>query len=281
MDTQDPRRVDALLRAARSRIEAVDAGLLLAHVLGKSHGWLYAHDDAQVDAEALARFDQLVARRQHGEPVAYLIGRRGFWTLDLLVTPDTLIPRPETELLVELALQCIPEGDTMPVADLGTGSGGIALAIARERPATHVIGTDHSQAALAVAAANARANAIANVEFRHGDWLSPLAGERFGLIASNPPYIAQDDPHLAQGDLRFEPAAALASGRDGLDAIRRIVSDAPAHLVASGWLLLEHGHDQGQAVRALLTAAGLGDVRTALDLEGRDRVTLGRLQAER
>lgn len=281
MDTQDSTRVDALLRAARSRIEAVDAGLLLAHVLGKSHGWLYAHDDAQVDAEAMARFDQLVARRQHGEPVAYITGRRGFWTLDLLVTPDTLIPRPETELLVELALQRIPEGEAMPVADLGTGSGAIALAIARERPATRVIATDHSEAALAVAAANARANAITNVEFRHGDWLLPLAGERFGLIASNPPYIAQDDPHLAEGDLRFEPAAALASGRDGLDAIRRIVSDAPAHLVTSGWLLLEHGHDQGQAVRALLTAAGLGDVRTAQDLAGRDRVTLGRLQAER
>lgn len=281
MDTHDPTRVDALLREAKSRIEAVDAGILLAHVLGKSHGWLYAHDDAQVDAEAMVRFDQLVARRQRGEPVAYLIGQRGFWTLDLSVTRDTLIPRPETELLVELALQCIPQDRHVCVADLGTGSGAIALAIARDRPQARVIATDQSEAALAIAAANARANAVANVEFRHGDWLRPLVGACFDVIAGNPPYIAQGDPHLMQGDLRYEPAEALASGRDGLDAIRHIVNDSPAHLAPDGWLLLEHGHDQGAAVRALMTAAGLNDVRTAQDLERRDRVTLGRLRAQR
>lgn len=268
--------VDAALRAARARIAADDALPLLLHVLGRSHGWLYAHGDAPLPAADAARFDALVARREAGEPVAYLVGRRGFWTLDLAVTTDTLIPRPETELLVELALARIPLAADARVADLGTGSGAIALAVASERPQARVVATDRSAAALAVAGANARALGVRNVEFREGDWFAPLAGGCFDLVASNPPYIAEDDPHLGRGDLRHEPAAALASGRDGLDAIRTIIAGAPRHLASGGWLLLEHGWDQGVAVAALLRAAGFDDVGTHADLERRDRVTLGR-----
>jgi release factor glutamine methyltransferase len=267
---------DACLRAARAHVEASDAALLLAHVLGRSRGWLYAHGDAPVPAPDLARFEQLVTRRASGEPVAYLLGTRGFWRFDLAVTPDTLIPRPETELLVELALARIPAQSAAQVADLGTGSGAIALAIASERPQARVVAVDISGDALEVARGNAAALGLDNVEFRRGDWLSPLAGERFDLVVSNPPYIAEGDAHLAQGDLRFEPRGALASGADGLDAIRIIAAAAPAHLRDGGWLLVEHGWEQGAAVRALFEAAGLVDVATEPDLEQRDRVTLGR-----
>lgn len=276
MSMQPPLRLDAALRAARARIDRADAECLLAHALGRSRSWLFAHGDDALDGAVVARFDALVARRSEGEPVAYLVGHRGFRNLDLAVTPETLIPRPETELLVELALARIPPDSDACVADLGTGTGAIALAIAVERPRAHVVATDRSDAALAVARGNAAAHGIDNVEFRSGDWLVPLAGERFDLIASNPPYIADDDPHLSQGDLRFEPCAALSSGHDGLDAIRSIIRDAPAHLRDGGWLLLEHGHDQGEAVRALLLHAGFAEVETAQDLEARDRVGLGR-----
>ncbi|MGI8560630.1 MAG: peptide chain release factor N(5)-glutamine methyltransferase [Luteimonas sp.] len=278
--TNDKPRLDALLRASRTRVEAGEAELLLAHVLDKPHGWLFAHGDMRIHTQAVERFDALIARREAGEPVAYLTGRRGFWTLDLMVTPDTLIPRADTERLVELALERIAEDADARVADLGTGSGAIALAIASERPRAQVVATDRSAAALAVARHNAQVAGIANVEFRAGDWCVPLAGEPYHLIASNPPYIPRDDAHLAQGDLRYEPAAALASGFDGLDDLRRIVRDAPAHLRPGGWLLLEHGHDQGEAVRALLAGAGFVEVETAQDLEARDRVGLGRFRAE-
>ncbi|MEG3049313.1 MAG: peptide chain release factor N(5)-glutamine methyltransferase, partial [Thermomonas sp.] len=226
--------------------------------------------------ELVDRFQALIARREAGEPVAYLTGMQGFWTLDLEVSPATLIPRPETELLVELALARIPPGVASRIADLGTGSGAIALAIAKERLQATVIATDASTAALEVAGRNATRNGIANITFREGDWFAPLAGETFHLIASNPPYIAEGDPHLDQGDLRFEPPTALSSGADGLDAIRCIVRDAPSHLVAGGWLLLEHGWGQGTAVRSLLIEAGFVDVETERDLEGRDRVSRGR-----
>ena len=204
------------------------------------------------------------------------LSEQGFWTLELEVSPAILIPRPETELLVELALARIPMAAAARIADLGTGSGAIALAIAKERPRAHTVATDASEPALAVARRNAARNRIANIEFRHGDWLAPLAGERFDLIASNPPYIADGDPHLGEGDLRFEPPSALSSGRDGLDAIRCIVRDAPLHLRPGGWLLLEHGWAQGAAVRALLAEAGFSEVETAQDLESRDRTSLGR-----
>ena len=275
MDDPNP-RLDALLRDARSRIDAADAECLLAHALGRPRTWLYAHGDARAEPALRQRFDALVARRAAGEPVAYLTGRRGFWNLELQVTPDTLIPRPETELLVELALARLPRDRAVDVADLGTGSGAIALAIARERPRARVVATDASPAALAVAQGNAQGLAIGNVECRLGDWLAPLAGDRFDLIASNPPYIAAGDPHLEAGDLRFEPPAALASGADGLDAIRRSVAAAPAHLHPGGWLLLEHGWDQGPAVRGLLQVGGFVEVATHPDLEGRDRTSLGR-----
>ena len=204
------------------------------------------------------------------------LGHRGFWTLDLEVTPATLIPRPETELLVELALQRLPPGFSGSVADLGTGSGAIALAIARERPQAQVVATDASAEALDVARRNAQRHAIDNVSFVHGDWLAPLADRRFALIVSNPPYIEAADPHLTRGDLRFEPVSALASGSDGLDDIRRIVSGARGHLDPAGWLLFEHGWNQGDAARGLLYSAGYTDVFIAQDLEQRDRVSGGR-----
>lgn len=250
-----------------------ESELLLGHALQRERAWLFAHACEALDDAQFARFERLLAQRRDGVPVAQLLGEWGFWTLRLQVTPDTLIPRPETELLVEAALARLPQAPAH-VADLGTGTGAIALALASERRATRVVATDASAGALAVARGNAQRNDIANVEFRHGDWYTPLRGERFDLIASNPPYIADDDPHLARGDLRFEPRAALASGSDGLDAIRVLAAGALAHLQPGGWLLLEHGFAQGNAVRALLHM--LRDVQTLRDLEGRDRVTLGR-----
>ena len=264
-----------LLRAAGGLAQE-DAEILLAHVLGRSRTWLYAHADAETCADAQRRFGELVERRRAGEPVAYLTGSRGFWRFDLRVTAATLVPRPETERLVELALERLAEGRAVRAADLGTGSGAIALALALERPRAQVVATDASEAALDVARGNARALGLHNVAFLRGDWFAPLAGERFDLVASNPPYIALGDPHLREGDLRFEPPAALASGDDGLDAIRAIAAAAPAHLVPGGWLLVEHGWEQGAAVRVLFEAAGLSEVATHLDLEQRDRVTLGR-----
>ncbi|WP_312318278.1 peptide chain release factor N(5)-glutamine methyltransferase [Stenotrophomonas sp.] len=280
MTVAHPLEIRQLLAEAAARLPGVEgrheAELLLLHVLGHERSWLFAHATDPVDAPAEAAFRQLLQRRIDGEPVAYLLGRRGFWTLDLAVTPATLIPRPETELLVELALERLPPDRALRVADLGTGSGAIALALASERPQAQVLATDMSVDALQVAASNAARHALDNVRFAQGPWYAPLEGERFDLIATNPPYIAADDPHLLQGDLRFEPSTALASGADGLDDIRGIVDGACAHLVEGGWLLIEHGWDQGPAIRALLEQAGLVDVSTATDLEQRDRVSLGR-----
>ncbi|HVJ36523.1 MAG TPA: peptide chain release factor N(5)-glutamine methyltransferase [Stenotrophomonas sp.] len=264
-----------LLRQAIARIDRADAEPLLLHALGRDRAWLFAHARDPVGDEAAAAFADLVERRAGGEPVAYLTGRRGFWTLDLAVSPATLIPRPETERLVELALERLDATPGRRLADLGTGSGAIALALASERPQARVVATDASAAALAVARANAAAHGLSNVDFRQGAWWSPLQGERFDLVASNPPYIAAADPHLGQGDLRFEPASALAAGTDGLEDIRQIVDGAPAHLLPGGWLLLEHGWDQGEAVSELLRARGMGKVATWQDLEGRDRVSGG------
>ncbi len=262
---------ELLASAARTLGDRLEAELLLVHVLGKPRSWLIAHADDVLDDAQIAAFEALVQRRHHGEPVAYITGRRGFWSLELEVTPATLIPRPETELLVELALQRLPVAGR--IVDLGTGSGAIALAIARERPQARVMATDASPAALAVAQRNATRLGLARVSFSHGDWFAPLAGERFDLIVSNPPYIEADDPHLDQGDLRFEPASALASGPDGLDDIRRIVEGARTHLEPGGWLMMEHGWNQGDAVRNVLSTAGYSDVFTAQDLEQRDRVS--------
>ena len=274
--TSDATTPARLLADARGRIDPVDAEFLLAHALARPRSWLFAHVHDAVDAEAAARFAGLLERRSAGEPVAYLTGTQGFWSLALEVTSATLIPRPETELLVELALARLPMDTASRIADLGTGSGAIALAIAKERPQAAVIAIDASAAALVIARRNAVRNGIANIEFREGDWFAPLIGERFDLIASNPPYIADGDPHLGEGDLRYEPASALSSGADGFDALRTIINAAPMHLHGGGWLLLEHGWEQGEAVRALLSQAGFVDIETASDLEDRDRVTLGR-----
>ena len=267
--------LDGLLRAAAARIDATDARWLLAHAAGRPQAWLFAHGRDPVPDGVAGRFETLVSRREAGEPVAYLTGSRGFFGFELSVSPATLIPRPETELLVELALERLPSTGAR-VADLGTGSGAIALAIARERPDADVTATDASNVALEVARANAAALDLPRVRFAQGDWYEPLAGTRFDVIASNPPYIEDGDVHLSQGDLRFEPPTALSSGADGLDAIRVLAAGATTHLAPGGWLLVEHGLAQGAAIRALFITGGLEAVETVQDLEARDRVTLGR-----
>ncbi|SEI67396.1 [protein release factor]-glutamine N5-methyltransferase [Azotobacter beijerinckii] len=227
-------------------------------------------------AEVAARFAADLARRRAGEPVAYILGRQGFWSLDLEVAPATLIPRPDTELLVETALALLP-ATPAAVLDLGTGTGAIALALAAERPAWRLTGVDRVGEAVALAERNRRRLGLGNADFLQSDWFSALDGRRFDLIASNPPYIATDDPHLVLGDVRFEPASALVAGADGLDDIRRIVAAAPDHLAANGWLLLEHGFEQAGAVRALLAAGGFVEVHSRRDLGGHERISLGRL----
>jgi len=253
-----------------------EAALLLRHVLGQSDAWLIAHAEEPVDPTHESAYRDLVARRAAGEPVAYLIGTCGFHALELHVTPDVLIPRPDTELLVELALQRIPLDEEYAVADLGTGSGAIALAIAQARPRVRIVATDASASALRVARANAERLGLHNLEFAQGNWCVALGGAHFDVIISNPPYIAEGDPHLRKGDLRFEPGAALASGLDGLDALRIIVRDARAHLREGGWLLFEHGFEQGAAARDLLASGGYAEIFTERDIESRERVSGGR-----
>ncbi|MBX6421146.1 MAG: peptide chain release factor N(5)-glutamine methyltransferase [Nevskia sp.] len=248
-----------------------EAEILLAAALERNRAWLIAHDDESLPPPVAQRYAQWIERRRRGEPVAYLTGEREFWSLPLRVTSAVLIPRPETETLVAWALERLADLRAPCLADLGTGSGAIALALARERPDARVIATDLSTAALAVARDNARRLALANVEFRAGDWCAPLAGERCDLIVSNPPYVAQADPRLAQ--LRCEPPLALVAGTDGLAALRAIAATARASLRAGGWLLLEHGAEQGAAVRALLRERGYAAIETRRDLAGLERAT--------
>ncbi|QWT20339.1 peptide chain release factor N(5)-glutamine methyltransferase [Bacillus sp. NP157] len=263
--------VRTILRQASHALgDRLEAELLLGHALGVNRAWFFAHADDALPAADEAVFDALVQRRVAGEPVAYITGYRDFWSLALEVTPATLIPRPETELLVELALVHLPEGGRL--LDLGTGSGAIALAVAKERPDAVVHAVDASAAALDVAQRNARRLGL-RVAFHHGDWFAPLGDERYDVIVSNPPYIEEADEHLAKGDLRFEPRSALASGADGLDDIRRIIDGSPAHLHDTGWLMFEHGWNQGDASRALFDVRRWSDVTTTRDLEHRDRVT--------
>lgn len=254
-----------------------DAELLLGHVLQAPRGRLLAFPEQTLTPDQISALEMLIERRREGEPVAYLTGQQEFWSLPLQVTADVLVPRPETELIVELVL-ALPQ-KPQQILDLGTGSGALALAIASELPDAQVLAIDQSLAALAVAEGNARRLQIANVAFETGDWLSGCGNARFDLIVSNPPYIAEGDAHLQGDGVRHEPRAALASGVDGLDALRRIIADAPAHLQPGGRLLLEHGADQGAAVRALLQQAQLGEVRTHQDYAGLDRVSGARQAA--
>jgi release factor glutamine methyltransferase len=275
--------VRALLAQAREKLSGDDATreaeILVAHALGRDRAWLFAHADDAVSISDSDAAIALAARRKAGEPIAYLTGHREFWSLDPRVTPAVLIPREDTELLVRKALQHCPQGEKVDIVDLGTGSGAIALAIAHERPLARVVALDSSTAALEVARANAERLRIGNVEFIRSDWFGALADRRFDLIVSNPPYIAASDPHLSAGDLRFEPALALASGSDGLDAIRRIVRESPAHLRGGGMLAVEHGFEQGAAVRDLLSQSEFVEIYTERDLEGRERVSGGFVRA--
>ena len=275
-----PRTLADALRSAAERLAGeearAEAELLLAHALGRPRAWLYAHATDALEPETAARFAALVQARQQGEPVAYLLGRREFWSMELEVGPAVLVPRPETELLVELAVARLPAEARARVLDLGTGSGAIALALARERPLAQVTAVDTSVDALALAQRNGARLAPGRVRWLRSDWFSALAGENFEVIVSNPPYLADDDPHLRTGDLRFEPPAALSSGPRGDEALRAICSDAPARLVPGGWLLLEHGLEQGEAARALLAGEEFVEVQSWRDLEGRERVSGGR-----
>lgn len=259
----------------RPQLDPVDNRILLCHALGLTRVGLITQSARELSADEAAQLSELIARRLNGEPVAYIIGQREFYGLPFEVDPAVLIPRPETELLVELALERLPRQGR--VLDMGTGSGAIAVALAHTRPDASVSALDVSAAALAVARRNAAANA-ANVRFLASDWYDALKGQQFELIVSNPPYIAAGDSHLAQGDLRFEPAGALTDHADGLSALRRIVAGAAPHLVPQGWLLMEHGYDQSAAVRALLAAAGFEQVQSWPDLAGIERVSGARLK---
>lgn len=271
--------IDFLLRAAQlpdSPSAKLDAEWLLAAALGKAPSYLRTWPDREVLPEVEARFASYLERRRLGEPVAYILGRQGFWSLELEVAPHTLIPRPDTELLVAAAMKLLPASPAS-VLDLGTGTGAIALALASERPAWQATGVDRVTEAVTLAARNAQRLGLGNTTFLESHWFSSLAGQCYELIVSNPPYIPASDPHLLQGDVRFEPSSALVSGVDGLDDIRLIIAQAPDYLLPPGWLVLEHGFDQAAAVRTLMVAGGFVDVASHKDFGGHERVSLGRL----
>ena len=264
----------AVARLTQSESARRDAEILLGFVTGRARTFLMAFGETVLTPQEQDQLERLLARRERGEPVAYLIGEREFWSLPLSVSPATLIPRPDTECLVELALELLPSSPCA-ILDLGTGTGAIALALACERPDCKVTGVDLQPEAVALARHNAQKLSIGNAQFLQGSWFAPLAGETFALIASNPPYIDAADPHLAQGDVRFEPSSALVAPQQGLADLSAIVQQAPHHLQSQGWLLLEHGWQQGESVRALLQAAGFISIDTRRDYGGNDRVTFG------
>jgi release factor glutamine methyltransferase len=263
------------LAAAQRTLPPIEARALLRHALGCGAAQLIAQSAQVLSAAQLDLISALIARRLAGEPIAYIVGAREFFSLEFLVTPAVLIPRPETELLVECAVARLSADRACDVLDLGTGSGCVAIAVAKERPLARVVGVDCSPAALAVAGENRRRHAVINLELLQSDWFSALAGRQFDLIAANAPYVAADDPHLARGDLRFEPRTALAAGADGLDCIRAIVAAAPDYLKSRGTIAFEHGYDQAENCRALLTSAGYVAVASHRELGGTERVTEG------
>ncbi|PHS24206.1 MAG: protein-(glutamine-N5) methyltransferase, release factor-specific [Methylophaga sp.] len=263
----------------KSESPEIDAQVLLCHILSCQTTFLHSWAEKQLNQQQQDTFKQLIKQRQRGQPIAHITGQQGFWTLDLNVTADTLIPRPDTELLVELALSKLT--DKMIVADLGTGSGAIALALAHEQPTAQILAMDQSSSALIVAKKNAVQNQLNNVSFWQGKWLDAITEHALDLVVSNPPYIEEDDPHLLQGDVRFEPLAALTSGDDGLDDIRIIVRQAQHCLKSSGWFLVEHGYDQAQQVLALFRNAGFTNISTHQDFGGNDRVVMGQKTNER
>ena len=275
----------SLLKEAQTQITAalnlpanearLEAQILLQHCLKVDRTWLLAHENDVPENHILAEFEALLKRRLAGEPIAYIIGKREFYGLEFKVTPATLIPRPDTETLVDAALEKIPQEKPCRVLDLGTGTGAIAIAIAKHRSMAQVTAVDASSAALAVAQENAQNLNVSNVQFVLSDWFSMLEGQTFDVIVSNPPYIAEGDSHLKQGDLRFEPMSALAAGKDGLDCIRHIIGHAWQHLAPHGWLMLEHGYDQAEKVADLLRCAGFESISSCADLSGVYRVTLG------
>lgn len=253
----------------------LEAQILLCHALGVARSWLISHDRDHLAESAVQIYSALLTRRLAGEPIAYIVGSREFFGLEFKITPAVLIPRPETELLVELALAHIPENRPFKVLDLGTGSGAIAISIAKSRPLVAVTAVDQSLEALAVARENAARQDASNLRLLHSDWFSALDGETFDLVVSNPPYVEAADPHLQRGDVRFEPLSALASGADGLDDIRHIAAAAPQHLKPGGWLLFEHGYNQGEGCREILRQQGILAVETICDLAGLERVSMG------
>lgn len=278
--------IKSLLSASTTKLKEIltdessaffEVNLLLQHVLGVNRAWLISHENDVLSVEKVTEFTALLSQRIAGEPIAYIVGQREFYGLNLKVTPDTLIPRPDTETLVEAALERITQNRLLTVLDLGTGSGAIALAIAKNRPQTQVTAVDASSSALTIAQENANQLQISNVQFLLGNWFESLAGKTFDMIVSNPPYIAAADPHLSQGDLRFEPASALASGEDGLDDIRMIVQQAAQYLNPNGWLMFEHGYNQADEVAKLLAEAEFIAIQHVQDLAGIARVTLGQL----
>lgn len=267
----------ALQQLDKQRADSrLDAEILLAHVLNKNRAYLFAHPEALVPPEQLDLYNKLIVKRAEGMPIAYLTGYRDFWSLNLKVNEHTLIPRHETELLVELILDLIPDRSNTTILDMGTGSGAIALAIAKERPDWDIIACDFSKEALKIAQENALRLKITNVIFHHSDWFKALPKKQYHAIISNPPYISERDPHLNQGDIRFEPLTALASGQDGLADLQYIIEHGFEYLLPDGLLLLEHGYNQKNQLRAILDKSGYKSVNCWQDIQGNDRVSGGR-----
>lgn len=268
---------DATRRLSAGESPKRDAEILLGFVTGRSRTFIMAFGETPLTASELEQLEALLARREQGEPVAYLVGEREFWSLPLSVSPATLIPRPDTECLVEQALLRLPPSP-QKVLDLGTGTGAVALAIASERPDCQLTGVDLQPEAVKLAQHNAQKLAIANASFVQGSWFAPVTGQQFAVIVSNPPYIDSADPHLAEGDVRFEPASALVADNAGLADLQTLIEQAPQHLLAGGWLLLEHGWQQAKEVQQLFRQAGYHQVATVKDYGGNDRVSLGQWQ---